>query len=80
VVQVLELEQEQEQEQEQDFVGLDAAPVRWEPCASVSALDETGVCAGCGWPEDDHGAVPVVAGAVVIPVPRRERPRLRRAS
>jgi hypothetical protein len=69
-----------EQVQVQDVQGVDAPPVRWEPCEGVSALDELGLCAGCGWPEDGHGAGPGATGAVVIAVPRRERPRLRRAS
>ena len=67
-------------EQVQELDGFVAPEVWWEPCESVSALDELGLCAGCGWPEDDHGAASGVTGAVVIPVPRRERPRLRRAS
>jgi hypothetical protein len=74
------LEQVQELEQGQEFVGFEAAAVRWEPCEEVSALDEHGLCAGCGWPEDDHGAATGAPGALVIPVPRPERQRLRRAS
>jgi hypothetical protein len=70
-VQVLEQEQ---------VNGFEAPSVRWEPCQSVSGLDELGLCAGCGWPQHDHGVEPAPVGAVVIPVRRRERPRLRRAS
>jgi hypothetical protein len=31
-----------------------AASIRWEPCSQPS-VDDTGVCAACGWPVDDHG-------------------------
>jgi hypothetical protein len=84
-VQVLEQVQEQVQVEigEQDFDGFAAPPLRWEPCGSVSAvsvLDEHGLCAGCGWPHADHDDAAGTTGALVIPVPRRERPRLRRAS
>jgi hypothetical protein len=92
-VQVLEQVQEQVPDQtpeqafghafDQEVVGFEAAAVRWEPCGAVPTLDESGLCAGCGWPEGYHApAEPAHAGegAVVIPVPRRERPRLRRAS
>ena len=40
--------------------GVGAPAVRWEPCAEFhdDADDGTteggGVCAGCGWPPDDH--------------------------
>jgi hypothetical protein len=32
--------------------------VRWEPCSAFhdDPADGPGVCAGCGWPPDDHGA------------------------
>jgi hypothetical protein len=73
-VQVLEQVSEQETEA---FV---APALRWEPCASAVEPGGDGLCAGCGWPEHDHGEATAPAGAVVIPVPRRERPRLRRAS
>ena len=37
---------------------VDTAPtVRWEPCSGFHddpAVDPVGVCAGCGWPLDDH--------------------------
>jgi hypothetical protein len=68
--------------------GFVAPEVRWEPCTEAAATDEFGLCAGCGWPpqdhlgdhEWDHGDEHGVErrGAIVIPVP--ERPRLRRAS
>ena len=33
-----------------------APAVRWEPCDEFhdDARDPSGVCAGCGWPLDDH--------------------------
>jgi hypothetical protein len=40
-----------------------APAVRWEPCPEFddgAAADLAGVCAGCGWPADDHG-LPVAA-------------------
>ncbi len=53
----------------------------WEPCPEARALDGHGLCAGCGWPPDDHAddhAESPDVLAVVIRVP--ERPALRRAS
>ncbi len=39
-----------------------AEPVRWEPCPEPHA-DDTGLCAACGWPADDHEAVPTPRAA-----------------
>jgi len=37
----------------------DTAPaVRWEPCTDFhydATVPPSGICAGCGWPSDDHG-------------------------
>lgn len=53
--------------------------LRWEPCVEAHAADELGLCAGCGWPIDDHDGGPDAGhGAIVIRVP--ERLALRRAS
>jgi hypothetical protein len=58
---------------------MEAPALRWEPCVEASAIDDHGMCAGCGWPADDHdGAFEPARGAVVIRVP--ERLPLRRAS
>ena len=34
-----------------------AAPVRWEPCGELRPDVDGPVCAACGWPLEDHGAV-----------------------
>jgi hypothetical protein len=57
---------------------------RWEPCPEATPADEHGLCAGCGWPADEHaglfefGLDPSAPNVVTMPVP--ERPRLRKAS
>jgi len=93
--QVLDQGPEQGPEQEPEYVpaegrggaagaavgGHPAPAVRWEPCAEASGPDELGLCAGCGWPADDHQGLergPASRVEVVIRVP--DRPRLRRAS
>ncbi len=58
--------------------------LRWEPCPEATLTDEHGLCAGCGWPPEDHagpgatGAELVRPNVVTMRVP--ERPRLRKAS
>src|SRR5258708_34036343 len=67
--------------------------LRWEPCLEAGAADEHGLCAGCGWPPEEHAGIAGIAvtegtegaggdtvrpNVVTMPVP--ERPRLRKAS
>lgn len=34
------------------------ASVRWEPCVAGTADGDGGLCAGCGWPLEDHLEAP----------------------
>ena len=61
-------------------MGFEAPALRWEPCVAAHAGDAWGLCDGCGWPIAEHAGDDGHRDAIVIPVPVRERPRLRRAS